>query len=559
MRNPNPKSPVASHKRLKIYAFGGVGEVGMNMLALQVDDDVVVLDCGVMFQDNSYLGLDVFLPNFSKLFELRPLLRGAVFTHGHEDHVGAVGYLTKLFPEVPLYASDLTKDLIFSRISEFPEIRRAKMHSFQTGHPFHLPGFVMTAVGVSHSIPDSHGLVLDSGVGRLVFSGDFRYQYQHAGKFERQFAKTSYFSPYLDRPIFCYFGDSTNVEEAHKTVTEEVVTVNLRKYIANQKVGLTVVTLFSSNMDRMARILAVAEELGKKVVLCGRSVRRYVEVGQKHKVIPRFSSLIIEESEIGDFPRKSIVAIATGSQAEPRSALMRMATGVHRYVRLEEGDHVLMSSRYIPGNERAISRMINQLMMRGVDVVTDRDDEIHTSGHAYAEESALTLKMLRPRFFIPVHGEYHHLVKHAQMATRLKSKGPEQVVLMRNGQAVELSQDGASFLPEFDASKWTYDCQEIVPMSAPTITQRKRMGRHGVIIGSLQPKLKLYGLGVHVSEEFLAECDAYASTLNLHGRDALANGLVQMRSFIKRYFRERFDKRPYVIMCATEFSPHEFP
>lgn len=543
---------------LKVFAFGGLDEVGMNMLGLQVDQDVVLLDCGVSFQDVMTLGLEYVVPNFSALHTLKDMIRAVVFTHGHEDHIGAAGLFCREFPKVPMYAGALTKDLIMARSDEYPHLRSQKIKIYEPGKSFKIGNMEIHPVSVTHSIPNAHGLVIDTAAGRVIFSGDFRYEYDNFKKFSRQFKKEFFFANFLDRPILCYFGDSTNVEASHELITETMVAQNLEKMIANQSVGLLVITLFSSNMERVGAVLSSAQRLGKKVVLCGRSVKRYLEIAQRHRVVPRFRDLILDDRDVFDYPRHRLVAIATGSQAEPKSALARMAYGMHRTIKLEEGDCVVMSSKFIPGNERPISRMINALMFQGVDVVTDRDAPIHTSGHAFEEESVLTLEAISPKFFIPIHGEYHHMVHHAKLARSIKRKGPEHVVVLRNGMGVEISEDGFQMLPPFDSSKWTYDFGTLMPMVSPIISQRKRMARHGLILCSLTPTLHMFGLGVLIDDECLSACEAYLKVLEttVGGRK---DRMGQMRAFIKRYFRDRFQRRPFVIIARKEFVPYEFP
>ena len=547
------------HPWLKVYPFGGLGEVGMNMLGLQVKDDFILLDCGVMFPDVDILGLDALLPNFSKLYELRDHLRGLVITHGHEDHIGASGLFAKMFPDTPIYASPLTKDLILSRKDDYPNLKHAKLKTFHSDKPFQLGHIRITPVCVSHSIPNAHGFVFDTDVGRLILSGDFRYEYDNLSQFTRKFSKQHYFQSYVDQPIFCYFGDSTNVEEKHEMITEEKVADNLEEIIGEATVGLTIVTLFSSNMERMGCILEAARKLGKKVALCGRSVRRYLEVAQMHNIVVKHHGLTIEENEIKNYPRSEVVVIATGSQAEPRAALMRIAMGSHRYIKIEDGDRVLMSSKVIPGNERSISRMINALMIQGADVITEHDARIHMSGHAYEEESRLTLEALRPKYFIPIHGEYHHLYHHAKLARSLKRKSPEHILILRNGQAAELGEDGHQVMSDFEVSKCVNDFGELIPLSSPIISQRKRMARHGLIICSVEPKFSVFGLGISLTDHFLLACEVFYKSLFQTAKATQQDPHQMMRAFIRRYFRERFDRRPYVIITEKEFIPHEFP
>jgi ribonuclease J len=545
--------------RLNIFPFGGLGEIGMNMLALEVAKEVMLFDCGMMFQDLSGLGLDYALPNFTKLYEFGENVKGLVLTHGHEDHIGGVGHFIKAFPKVPIYASPLTKDLLMAKAGDFPVLRSKRFRLFSEHKVFKVGGFSLTAVGVSHSIPDAHGFVIDSAAGRIIHSGDMKYEFDHLKKFEKWFKRNHYFKNYLDRPILCYFGDSTNVSRSHRMLTEETVGKNLKKLVKNQKEGLTVVTLFASNMERVAKIFEAAHAAGKKIILCGRSLNNYVGVGEKHGVIPKYPDLKIDDSEFENMPRHKVVVVCTGSQAEPRAALMRIAMGTHRTIALEEGDHVIMSSRFIPGNERNISRMINELMIQGALVTTDHENDIHVSGHAFKEESVMTLQAIRPKYFIPVHGEYHHMVKHAQLAEDLGNKGPDHVIVMRNGKSISLGEDGFSELPDFDIKRWTHDYGKLVPLISPPISQRKRLGRNGFIICSMRPKLHLFAMGLVIEDACIQACEAHRKTLVNSKSMPPSEKLKQMRSFLQRYFRKRHDRKPYVIITDQEFQPYDPP
>jgi len=545
--------------RLNLYPFGGLGEIGMNMLAMEVASDVVVFDCGMMFQDVSALGLDYCLPNFTKLYGLRDKVKGLVLTHGHEDHIGAVGHFVKSFPEIPIYASPLTRDLVMAKQEDFPDLKDKKIRLFHDHKPFKVGGFEITAVCVSHSIPDAHGFVIDSEAGRTIHSGDMRYEYDNLKKFEKKFPKLHYFHRYTNKPILCYLGDSTNVERPNPLKTEDAVAKNLTRYIKTYKDGLLLITMFASNIERLAKLLRGAHSAGKHVLLCGRSLKTYVSIGIKHGLIEKYSGLFIEEDDFDALPKNKVLVIATGSQAEPRAALMRMARGTHRSVALEEGDLILMSSRFIPGNERNISRMINALMIQGAQIITADEEEIHVSGHAYKEESLMTLKALRPQYFIPVHGEFHHMKRHAHMAKSLKGKGPSQVLVIRNGKPVSLGEDGYSELPDFEIERCTYDYGKLTPLICPPISQRKRLGKHGFIVCSLMPEFRLFSMGIFIDDVCLKECKTYRSKLMRTKSLSTDDRLKQMRAFLQRYFRKKYDRKPYVMITEERFQPYDSP
>lgn len=548
-------TPQATH--VNIYPFGGLGEIGMNLLAMEVEPDVVLFDCGMIFQDVSGWGLDYCLPNFTKLYELKDKIRGLVITHGHEDHIGAVGHFANAFPDVPIYASALTKDLIVAKKGDFPILADIKIRLFHDHKPFNVGGFEISAVCVSHSIPDAHGFVIDCAAGRIIHSGDVRYEYDNLRKFEKWFKKNHYFHRYTNTPVLCYLGDSTNVERPHPMRTEVTVAKNLAQFVKDQKDGLLIFSLFASNIERMGSILDAADKYHKKVILCGRSIKTYVDIGLKHGILKKIKGLIIDEQELDSTTRNQVIVISTGSQAEAKAALMRIANRSHRNIHIEEGDQVIMSSRFIPGNERRISHMINALMIQGADVITADDADIHVSGHAYEEESAMTLSALKPQYFIPVHGEYHHMMRHAKLAHSLGSKGPTHTLVIHNGQALSLGADGYSYLPEFDVSKWTYDFGKLVPLVSPPISQRKRLGKHGFIICSIKPALKLFSMGVLIADEDRKACEAYRKKIIRTKGEGDQDGLKHMKAFLQKYFREKYDRRPYIMVTDQEFLPYE--
>lgn len=396
---------------LRIVPLGGLGEIGLNSMVLETADDAVLVDCGLMFPQEAGLGVDVVVPDFTYLRGLADKLRALVLTHGHEDHLGAVPFLLRERP-LPVYGSRFTLGLLRPKLEEAGiegDLRELPpKQPLELGHDF-----VVEGVPVTHSIPDGYGLAIDTPEGLVVHTGDFKVDHRPIDDRPTDLAR---FGALGDRGVLALLSDSTNSERPGVSLSERQVGVALEGVFARARARV-VVSTFASNVHRIQQVLDASRRFGRKVVLVGRSMHESVRIAGELGFLEVPLGLIVDADEGKKLRHDAVTVLSTGAQGEPRAALVRMATGdPSAPFPIDEGDLVVLSSRYIPGNEVAIGHMVNQLVRRGAEVVYEGAEEIHASGHAYREEQRLMLRLTRPRHFVPIHGEYRHLARHAKTA-----------------------------------------------------------------------------------------------------------------------------------------------
>lgn len=398
---------------LRVLPLGGLGEIGMNCLILEWEDEIIVIDCGLLFSDLDHFGVEFVIPDFTYLIERKDKVRAIILTHGHEDHIGALSFLLKSGVRAPVYCSRFTSLLLREKLKEAGILDRADLQVFRMLDHIRVgKHFSFTPVSVNHSIIDAAALFIDTPAGKVIHTGDFKID------------TTPFYGQTLDQQIFARAGeegvllllsDSTNVERHDHSLSENVIYNKFEQIFAAAE-GLTVIAMFASNVGRMGQVLELAAKLGKKVALSGRSMIQNVGLGGEAGYLEGADSVLIPMDQIDDFNRNDVIVLTTGSQAELGSALSRVAVGEHKHIHLQRGDLVLMSSRMIPGNERSISKMVDNLFKQGAEVLYEAVHDIHVSGHATQPELRTMLDLVKPRFFIPVHGEYRHLVHHAKLA-----------------------------------------------------------------------------------------------------------------------------------------------
>jgi ribonuclease J len=415
---------------LRVVPLGGLGEVGMNCLALELDDSIIVIDCGVTFPDDEP-GVDIIHPDFSYLLEQRSRIRAIVLTHGHEDHIGGLPYLLADL-DVPVYGPDYALALVRERLSEFTFDRPPQLIAMRPRQPLTLGAFEVESYRVTHSIPDSVGFVFRTRLGVLVHSGDFKIDLNPP---DGEHFDLAYLAELGTAGVRMLFSDSTNVDVEGSSGPESDVAVALTRQLADAS-QRTVVSMFGSNVYRLAAVLSAAYAANKQVLLLGRSLQTHARIAERLGLLPKPLPTFIAPEGAQAVPRDQLVVIASGSQAEPQAALARLASGSHHHLRLEPDDTVVLSSRIIPGRERAIHTLIDNLERRGVRVVQRFDDpKLHVSGHACRDEQRKLIELLRPEIFVPVHGTYHHLKRHASLA---RESGVPATYVIENGAVLEL-------------------------------------------------------------------------------------------------------------------------
>lgn len=421
---------------LRVFPLGGLGEIGMNCMVVESKDSILVIDCGVMFSDLDNFGIEFVIPDFSYLVARADKIKGIILTHGHEDHVGALPNLIREGVRAPLYASQFTSLMLREKLTEFGMVSWVDLHPFKCGDKLRIGEFSIETVSVNHSIVDAAALIIDTPHGKIVHTGDFKID------------PHPYFGQKMDETVFRRAGeegvlllmsDSTNVERHEHSKSEKTIFESFDRLFAAAE-GLTVVAMFSSNVSRVAQVLELAQRQGKKVILSGRSMEQNVRLAQEAGYIRDMHGILVRLDDFDRYDRKDVIVLTTGTQGEYRSALVRVANGEHSTISLEDGDRVLMSSRFIPGNEKDVGRMINNLFRQGADVLYEATHQIHVSGHATRPELRQMIEWTKPRFFLPIHGEYRHLVHHARLASETGMRD-EQILVAQNGDVLEISED----------------------------------------------------------------------------------------------------------------------
>jgi ribonuclease J len=426
-------------QKLQIIPLGGLGEFGMNSMAVRYGDDIIVLDAGMMFPDAELLGVDIVTPDFTYLEENAALVRGLILTHGHEDHIGAVPFLLAQL-DIPVYGTPFTLALVERRLEEHQMLDRARLHRVKPGQKLELGPFSIEFVHVTHSIVQCVALAITTPLGVIIHTGDFKVDPTPT---DNELFDLHTLAAYGKRGVLLLLSDSTNVDRPGYTESERAVGPRLEDLFVRAPRKL-VLTCFSSSIHRLQQIVDLADEYGRKVAFIGRSMMATTEIAHDLGLLTIPNGILLRPQDVMQSVPNKVVAIVSGTQGEPMSAMSRVAVDNHKSLSIEPGDTVALSARIIPGNEKAIYRMINHLARRGADVVYgSMNPPIHVSGHGSAEELRLVLNLVRPKYFVPVHGEYRQLAKHAQLAGHLSHWGLEGTFVLESGETLEVDTAGA--------------------------------------------------------------------------------------------------------------------
>ncbi len=468
---------MVSNAPLRVIPLGGVGEIGKNMLAIEHGDDIVVVDAGLMFPDEEMLGIDLVIPDIGYLREKRDKVRGIVLTHAHEDHMGALPYVLRDLPDVPVYGTKLTLGLMRTKLREHKLAEKVVAREFAPGGPFKVGAFECDSYYVCHSIPDAVGLTIGTPYGTIVHSGDWKFDHTPVDGRQTDFARLSEIAA---RGVLLLLSDSTRAEVAGYTQSERHVG-DMLDMIMSRALGRVICTTFASNISRIKQIVDVAAAWGRRTAIIGRSMENYTRTARElgYLVFPEGS--LIQPKEIDKLPDDQVCIITTGSQGEPTSALSRMALGDHRHVVVKEGDTVVMSATPIPGNEELVTRTVDNLFKLGAEVIYDAGARPHVSGHASQEELKLLLNILRPRYFIPVHGEYRMLVRHARIAIDL-GVAEGNAFVITNGDSLEIDGHGARLGEKVRSGVVYVDGLGVGDVSQSVMRDRWSIGSDGIFL-----------------------------------------------------------------------------
>ncbi|GMR05062.1 MAG: ribonuclease J [Thermodesulfobacteriota bacterium] len=549
-------------QRLRLIPLGGLGEIGLNMMAVEYGDTIIVIDCGLMFPEAHMLGIDIVIPDISYLKENREKVKAFVITHGHEDHTGAIPFVLREI-DAPIYATPLTIGLIEAKLSEFNLLSTTTLETVRPRDVISIGPFDIEFIRVSHSIVDGCGLAITTPVGVVVHTGDFKLDQTPVDGEVIDYAR---FSEYGEKGVLALLSDSTNVEKEGYTLSEKEIGSNIEE-IFRHCGGRIIVAAFSSNIHRVQQVLNCAVKTGRKVILNGKSMVSNVNIATTLGYLRYPEGLIVDMKDIGRFPDREMVLLTTGSQGEPMSALTRMSMNNHKQVKVKKGDTVILSSKFIPGNEKTISTMMNHLYRRGADVIYEKVSEVHVSGHASKEELKIMLNMVKPRFFVPVHGEYRHLVLHARLA---ESVGiPEKNVLIaEDGDVVELTEDSAQISGKVSTGKVFVDGKGVGDVGDMILKDRRHLSNDGmvIVVVSLNESTGelLYGPDIitrgFVFEEESAELlknakDRVIETLNGLNTEAKSEQLEveqEIKRTLRRLFNKTLERRPVILPVVIE-------
>ena len=462
-------------QKLQIIPLGGLGEIGKNMTVIRVDDEILVIDAGLMFPDEDMLGIDLVIPDISYLIENKDKIKAIVLTHGHEDHIGALPYVLKKI-NVPVYGTRLTLGILEGRLKE-NGVDSSNLHSVMQGDIINVGCFSVGFIRVNHSIPDAVGLSIKTPVGMIVHTGDFKLDYTPIDGKMTDFRR---FSDLGNRGVLVLMADSTNSEREGHTPSERTVGAAFDRAFHNAR-GRIIVATFSSNVHRIQQVIDTAVRYKRHVAVLGRSMVNVVNISLELGYITAPEGTIVDIDEIHNYRMEQMVIITTGSQGEPMSALTRMSMSDHRKVGIVPGDTVIISATPIPGNEKLVSKTIDNLMKLGANVIYGRNQGIHVSGHASREELKLMHNLVRPKFFIPVHGEYHHLVQHARLAREL-GMPKENIFISENGQILEFTRDKGQVAGKVTAGMVMVDGLGVGDVGNIVLRDRRQLSQDGILI-----------------------------------------------------------------------------
>ena len=547
---------------LTAIPLGGLGEFGMNMMALRFGDDLIVIDAGMMFPETELLGVDLVIPDITYLKQNRAQVRAIVLTHGHEDHIGALPYILRDL-NVPVYGTRFTLALVKKRLEEAGLLESATLREVLPGRLVEIGPFEMEFIPVTHSTVDCVALAVRTPVGVIIHTGDFKIDQTPVGGAPFDLHT---FARYGNEGVLALFSDSTNVERPGFTASERAVVPRIEELcrLAPRRV---ILSCFASSVHRIQQVIDIAARVGRKVAFVGRSMSDNVEIAHSLNYLRIPDGMVVRAQDIRSFDPKRLVILAGGSQAEPMSSLSRIAVDNHRFVSVDENDTVILSARIIPGNEKAIFRMLDHMFRRRALVYYDNAaGTIHVSGHASQEEQKLILQLAKPKYFIPVHGEYRHLFRHAALAYQIGCVSGE-ILLLEDGKTIEFTEDGAFRRDPVTAGRVCVDSGSLEEIEEVVIRDRKHLSEDGVVVpiiaidkhtGKMEshPEIVTRGMFSDNGQEFVVGArDIVLKTVEQSNSEEKTDWSVikeKIRVDLKRYINKQTSKRPLILPVILE-------
>jgi ribonuclease J len=552
-----------SAQSLTAIPLGGLGEFGMNMMALRVADDIIVIDAGMMFPESELLGVDLVIPDITYLKQNRAQIRAIVLTHGHEDHIGALPYILRDL-NVPVYGTRFTLALVKKRLDEAGLLKSTTLREvIPGGRLVEIGPFEIEFIPVTHSTIDCVALAVRTPVGVIIHTGDFKIDQTPVGGAPFDLHA---FARYGHEGVLALFSDSTNVERPGFTGSERNIVPRIEE-LCRSAPRRVILSCFASSIHRIQQVIDIASRVGRKVAFVGRSMVDNVEIAHSLEYLRIPDGMVVRPQDIRGFDPKRLVILASGSQAEPMSSLSRIAVDNHRFVSVDENDSVILSARIIPGNEKAIFRMLDHMFRRRALVYYDNSaGTIHVSGHASQEEQKLVLQLVKPKYFIPVHGEYRHLFRHAALAYQLGCVSGE-ILVLEDGHTLEFTEDGAYRRDPVTAGRVCVDSGSLEEIEEVVIRDRKHLSEDGVVVPIIaidkhtgrmesQPEIVTRGMFSDNGTEFLAGArDVVLKTVEQSNAEEKSDWSVikeKIRVDLKRYINKQTSKRPLILPVILE-------
>ena len=489
---------------LKLIPLGGLGEIGLNMMVVEYGDTIFIIDAGIMFPEAYMLGVDYVIPDMDYLRQNRNRVSGVILTHAHEDHIGALPFLLREI-NVPVFGTPFTLGIVRHKLEEHDLLAAVSLHEVLPRERVKIGPFEVEFIRVNHSVVDGVGLAIRTPVGLVVHTGDFKMSQTVV---EGMLTDVNRFAQCGEEGVLALLSDSTNVEKDGHTISAQEIGAELSR-ITEAATGRIIVALFASNIARIQQIVNIARTRRRKVVFNGRSIEVSVAIARKLGYLKVPKGMEIDIDEVNTFPDDEIIMITTGSQGEPMSALARMAAGTHKQIKIHQEDKVILSSKFIPGNEKAIANIINNLYRRGADVVYEKISNIHVSGHAFREELKMMINLTKPKFFMPVHGEYRHLVLHTRLAGQVGIPD-DHLILAQNGQIIELAENKFRIRDGISAGRVLIDGKGIGDVGRSVLKERRILSEEGLVVVNMafdeETGIVVYGPDI-VSRGFVFETE----------------------------------------------------